>query len=173
VSLGYTGAGSGWGVTNYFNALGRNVPGGNVAVQLSTVLPMANSGPHGEAEQLGAVAHQQVIAEEALKRQVASDVRVALNGLRANADALAAANEAVQYAEETVAAQQQRFKAGLATVFDVLLSESSLTSAQLNAIASRQAYANAIAQLRYASGTLLTNGTKTPLVSAAVLLTPP
>ena len=68
--------------------------------------------------------------------------------------------------------KRQRFKSGLATVFDVLLSEDALTNAQLTEIGSRQAYAVAIASLRYSSGTLLANGPALALATNA-LVTPP
>jgi outer membrane protein len=172
IGVGYTGLGSGWGFTNVVQSFNRNVPGMNVSVELSTNLSIVNSGARGQVEQTSALEHQQAIAEDDLRRHVRSDVAVALAGLRASADALSAASEAVAHANETLDAQRQRFKSGLATVFDVLLSEDALTNAHLAEIADRQAYALAIAALRYSSGTLLAEGHTLALATNA-LVTPP
>lgn len=172
VGLGYTGLGSGWGFNNVIRTFDQNVPGLNVTVQVSTNLAIVNSGARGQVQQTSAIEHQQVIAEDDLRRHVRTDVVVAMAGLRANADALVAASDAVAHANETLEAQRQRFKSGLATVFDVLLSEDALTNAQLTEIGSRQAYAVAIASLRYSSGTLLANGPALALATNA-LVTPP
>jgi outer membrane protein TolC len=172
VAMGYTGFGSGWGVGNVVATLDRHVPGLNVTLQLSTNMSILNSAAHGQVDQTSAVEHQEQIAEDDLRRRVRADVVVALDGLRADAEALRAASEAVTYANATLDAQRQRFKSGLATVFDVLLSEDALTNAYLTEIASRQSYALAIVSLRYASGTLLSDD-RTPTVSIDALVTPP
>jgi outer membrane protein len=173
LGFGYNGIGPGWGFYRFVNALNQNVPGPNVTLQLSTDFSVVNSAARGQEAQLEAAEQQEAIAEADLRRHVPADVLVAQTGLQHGAEALAQAGEAVRLAHETVSAQLQRFKSGLATVFDVLLAEDGLTSAELTEIGDRQAYADAIVELRYASGTLLSDESGRPIVAADVLLTPP
>ena len=62
-----------------------------------------------------------------------------------------------------------RFRAGEATLINTIQTEQQATETDLSTIAAQQAVANLLAQLRFESGTLVTNST----VSAPVLVSLP
>ena len=65
------------------------------------------------------------------------------------------AREAVRLSERSVVTEQEKFRLGLATLFDAILAEDSLTNARLRRTNAQYRFSAALARFRFESGTLL------------------
>ena len=181
VGLGYTGQATGsvgtatGGFPAFFSPLYSNVPGLNVTVGLRYELPSTNAGAVGRAEQRTALLEEQRIAVADLQRQIATSVSVALDGIRHGQDGLREAQNAVELSEGTVLNEQRRFRLGVGTLFDVIQAQDALTNALLGRISNALSYADALAALHFASGTLLrpSDGPTSFVADVDVLTMPP
>jgi outer membrane protein TolC len=169
VGLGYQGVASGRGFGGALSSLYRNVYGLDAAVTLSYELPLASLAARGGALQSAAAYDQARIREAQLTRQISSGVRVARAALRHGRGALLASRSAVALSREAVENEKRKFQLGMSTLFDVILAEDALTNARLGEIAGQQAYAVAIARLRYETGVILDASSEVPRVNAASL----
>jgi outer membrane protein TolC len=169
VGLGYQGLALDRGVGGALSSLYSNVPGLDASVRLSYELPLGSLAGRGERVQSIAAYEQTRIREAELERQIASGVRVAREALRHGRDALLASREAVALSREAVENEKRKFQLGMSTLFDVILAEDALTNARLGEIAGQQAYAVAIAHLRYETGAIVGGSGERWRVSAALL----
>lgn len=155
VGFGYQGLTSERGFSGALSSLYRNVAGLDASVAISYEIPLASLAARGEALQSSAAYDQARIRETELVRQISSGVRVAREALRHGRESLLASREAVALSGEAVKNEKRKFQLGMSTLFDVILAEDALTSARLGEIAGQQAYAVAIARLRYETGSIL------------------
>jgi outer membrane protein TolC len=169
VGMGYQGIASDDGFSGALSSFYRNVAGLDASVRLSYELPLASLAARGEVLRSSAAYDQACIREAELVRQISSGVRMAREALRHGREALLASREAVALSREAVDNEKRKFRLGMSTLFDVILAEDALTSARLGEIAGQQAYAVAIARLRYESGTILDSSGEKPSVNAESL----
>ncbi len=169
VTVGYQGVTVARGLGGALSSFYRNVPGADASAQLSYELPLASLAARGEALRSRAAYEQARIREAELARQISSGVRVAREALRHGREALLAAREAVALSRQAVENEKRKFQLGMSTLFDVILAEDALTNARLSEIAGQQAYAVAIARLRYETGDILTVNGSSLTVSAESL----
>jgi outer membrane protein TolC len=169
VGVGYQGIASDRGLGGALSSLYRNVRGLDASVRLSYELPVASLAARGDALRSTAAYDQARIREAQLVRQISSGVRVARAALRHGRDALLASRAAVALSSESVENEKRKFQLGMSTLFDVILAEDALTNARLGEIAGQQAYAVAIARLRYETGAILDASSEAPKVNAASL----
>lgn len=169
MTVGYQGVAAARGFGGSLSSFYRNVPGLDASVQLSYELPLASLAARGQVLRSRAAYEQARIREAELARQISGGVRVAREALRHGREALLAAREAVAFSRQAVENEKRKFQLGMSTLFDVILAEDALTNARLSEIAGEQAYAVAIARLRYESGVILDADGATPRVSARSL----
>ncbi|MEO8333636.1 MAG: TolC family protein [bacterium] len=155
LNLGYSAMVQGARFPSLVAPIYQNVPGVNATVKISYGLPVSNLYANGLALQSTAAYEQSVVQLQALERNIESGKRVALSALRNSRLAMARAHEAVQLAREAVTASSERFRLGVSTLFDVILAEDALTQAMLGDVGARGRYANALAGLRFETGTIL------------------
>jgi outer membrane protein len=128
------------------------------------------SGQLAEAE----ASYQQVVllsAEKArnIGAQVASAATSVFNGVAR----LKIAREAVTAFQAALGGEKDKLRLGVGSLTDLLTVEGRLTEALLDLVDAQQAYAIALAQFRYASGTLTASGSSGPSVEREVFLNPP
>ncbi len=155
MNVGYAGAVQGARLPSLVAPFYQNVPGMNASLRVTYELPVANLYADGLAMQSAAALEQNVLGVRALERSIESGTQVALSALLNARLELARAQEAVQLARDAVAANAERFRLGASTLFDVILAEDALTQSLLGDVATRGRYANALARLRYETGTLI------------------
>jgi outer membrane protein TolC len=108
----------------------------------------------GRVEEQVAVARDFEMRERDLRTQVEADVRIAMLDLTSSAQAVSAARERLQLAEQEVAQARERFQAGVAGNADVITASITLNGARtqyVDALASFQAARVALAR---ATGTI-------------------
>jgi outer membrane protein TolC len=169
VALGYQGLALDRGVGGALSSLYSNVPGLDASVQLSYELPLGSLAARGETVQSIAAYDQARIREAELRREIASGVRVARQALHHGRETLFASREAVAFSREAVENEKRKFQLGMSTLFDVILAEDALTNARLGEITGQQAYAVAIARLRYETGSIVDGSGERWKANAALL----
>jgi outer membrane protein len=83
----------------------------------------------------------------AAERQVRADVQRVLGGLRLAEQQIRLASEALTVAREDLRVNQERYRLGMATILDLLLSQTSLRSAESDLVGTRYDYEIARAEL--------------------------
>lgn len=152
--FGYTGVSSarGMGAASSF-AQGAGGMNGLLQVQFEPVV--TNRAVRGGARRAAALHRVAAVAAEDLVRRIDANVRVALEAFNNGAQEALAAHEAVRLSELSVITEQEKFRLGLATLFDAILAEDSLTNARLRQTNALFRFAAALVRLRFESATLL------------------
>jgi TolC family type I secretion outer membrane protein len=88
----------------------------------------------------------------AAQRQVRADVERVLGQLRLAEQQIVLANEALSVAREDLRVNQERYRLGMATILDLLLSQNSLRSAESDVVGARYDYEIARAELEVLVG---------------------
>jgi outer membrane protein len=151
----YAGLAEGAHVDAYERAYYTNRYGPSFNVSLSFTWPIGNSQARGALISALAQESTAVITIRDLEATIASNVTTQVTGLRHSVQQLAESVESVRRYTTAVQNELTKRQAGTATLLDVVNMEDRLVSAQVAEIAARQAYAVAIAQLRYETGTLV------------------
>lgn len=173
LSTGYTGADEGTGIDQLVSPLYRHVPGMTTSVLLDYSFPIKNLSGRGIVMQQGAALEQQRIAARDLARRISAAVTVAYEDLLRSALAAETAEHAVALIQKTVENEKEKNRLGVATLFDVILAENSLTGALLNRVASYRDYAVALVSLRYEIGLLVYGQGAEVTVNPQELTAPP
>jgi len=98
---------------------------------------------------------QAVVREHQLENQVRIEVRNAGFDVKQNRVAVEAAQSAVDFARQTLDADQQKLKVGLTTQTAILQDASALTTAESNLVSAKAAYEKSRIELDRATGLLL------------------
>jgi len=149
--LGSQGFDSGFG-SSLGEAFGFDSP--TMAAGLTYQLPMKNTALENEERAIRAELRAAILALDALKSQIAQEVREALRQVRYQAEASRAATKTREAAERLMTAEKTRYEQGLATNFQVLEFQQALLEAQYGERAVRIAYCQAQAALEAARGSL-------------------
>ena len=137
------------------SSLGGASGGVNGLVQIQYEPLATNHAVRGRARRAAAVERTAVVAADDLVRRVEANVRVAMERLDNAVQEALAAREAVRLSERSVVTEQEKFRLGLATLFDAILAEDSLTNARLRRTNAQFRLAAALVRLRFESAALL------------------
>ncbi len=138
-----------------FAQLGNGWTAPSIQAGLDFQLPVGNNAARGLYVQQMAVLGQRTINARDLDRNIQANIVQILASLRAAADQVDRAHEAVQAYEKTIEAENERFKSGETSLLDSILTQDLQTSALVTYAQARQVYATLLARLRYETGTLL------------------
>lgn len=121
--------------------------------------PFGNNQLEGRLAQAEARFRQSQISAGDLERLVRIDVVSTLGSLLEAIDALAQAELAGESFERTVTSEFERLRLGESTLLDAVITEQQRTQALLGVVSARQQVANLVSQLRFDTGTLVSDGT--------------
>jgi outer membrane protein TolC len=152
----------------FSSALDRWV-GPSFTLTLQYEKPLGNNGAKGRLAQREAEAAQRQIEQGDIQRQVRLNVGRAATALVESIGRLKQTQEAAGYYDQTIQSEIARFRAGEATLINTITTEEQATETDLLRIQAQQDVANLIAQLRFETGTLVSNAT----TSAPTLLSAP
>jgi outer membrane protein TolC len=124
-------------------------------IQLEFEQPFGNNQAGGRHAQRQAEARQRQIDTSRSAREIALNVLGVAESVSLARARVTHAQGAVTAYEQTGVGEVERFRAGEATLIDVILTEAEQTDAQLALVTARQDLASLIAQLRFESGTLI------------------
>jgi len=156
VAPAYSGLMGGGGVAAFFAPLASHVPGASSSVTLDLSLPLRRDAARGQLLQARAARQQGVASLEALVKSIGTDVPTAVDAVAHSEQQLARATQAVRLFEQAVTNQERKLAAGTSTVLDVITQRERLLAAEQAEVAAALALAQALAQLRFATGTIVT-----------------
>ena len=142
-------------VTAYERSFYTNRHGPSFNLQLSLQWPVGNNQARGALETQLAQEQTAAITVRDLESTIASNVRTQLRGLLHSVAQLTQGIESVRRYGISVQNELTKRRLGSATLLDVVNMQDRLVAAQVNETQLRQAYANAIAQLRFETGSLV------------------
>ncbi len=171
--LGYTGALPGNGVERLFRPFYGSLSGWSAGVEVSYTPGAMDRAARGRAAQRRALLEQSGLAADELLREVESAVRVAASAAEHSRQELGISEEAARLYVTSLDSEKEKFRLGMSTLFEVLQAEDGLTSARVQRIGARLRYAQAVARLRFESGTLLEFRGETPSAGLEALTTVP
>ena len=154
-SVGYTGLDEGDAIWRYLSPFQRRVQGPNVSVHLGWTQFLDNNVATGQLSRSLALERQTQILRADLAREIESAVTVAIDALVRSAERLRQSQQASGYYRTAVDDERVKQQLGRATVIDLITTEDRLTRTLLDHVAAEQAYAIALARLRYETGTLI------------------
>jgi outer membrane protein TolC len=108
----------------------------------------------GRIEEQVAVARDLEMRERDLRTQVEADVRIATLNLTSSAEAVSAARERLQLAEQEVSQARERFQAGVSGNADVITASLTLNTARTQYVDALASYQGARVALARATGTI-------------------
>lgn len=152
---GYAGLSETSGYDRYYTSLSDQASGLNFLAALTVELPLQNNAARGEVVRRQSQLREIKLRLDELANNIAAEVLVALEAVRQAQMEHEMAKQSAEHYRLAVKVATARFKQGEGTINEVLDQEDKYLTAQLTQISAQQKYAVAIAQLRYATGTLL------------------
>jgi outer membrane protein len=172
VGAGYLGATERSGVPGFFDPLG-SWSGPSASASLVFGWPGANRTALGRLAESQAALRQSEIGVGDLERRIGAQVALAMSNLSKSAARVLAAREASDIYRETLVAERQRQQLGLSTLLDVITTEDRLNDSLTEQVSAELDYADAMAALRFETGTLLRANASGHEVDLGLLTTPP
>ncbi|MBP6704040.1 MAG: TolC family protein [Vicinamibacteria bacterium] len=173
VGTSYQGATDRSGLSGFLDPLANNVSGPSASASLVFGWPGANRTALGRMAETQAALRQSEILQADLERRIGARVALVMNNVSRSRERVAAAREACNLYRETLAAERQRQQLGLSSLLDVINTEDRLNDSLTEEVAAEVDYAEAVATLRFETGTLVRLGASGHEVDFALLTTPP
>ena len=155
VGVGYGKAWDGGARYPLPTASGRLQNEPSLTASLSYRFPVENNLASGVAQEYAAQLLQLEVRQQDLRHSVLAGVDSAMQALLANAEQLRLAQQGLARYEQAVQQEIVKQRNGVATLIDVVNVESRFINARVNLLQLQQAYAKALARLRYETGTFL------------------
>lgn len=133
----------------------RNFP--NYSAGFSLNVPLRNRSAQAQAINDQLTLRQLQLALQRLENQVRVDVQNALIGLTQARGQFRAASKAVVLQQQTLGAEQKKLELGVSTIYNSILAERDLVTAQSNLVTADAAYARAKVEMDRSTGQLLYN----------------
>src|SRR5262249_45345330 len=149
------------------------VPGPNATAGISYSFPANNQSARGSVMQSEGLLTQSEMQRQQLARSIGTAVAVSLSALRSAILRARAARQSVQSFQSALAGERQKYAGGIGSIVNILQVEDRLTAAQSDQVQSELAYALALSQFRFATGTLVRAEQPLQNVEAETFLTLP
>lgn len=134
----------------------RNVPGLSTSLGLVVSFPVGNRLARGNRLQTEASRRASELTVALFERQIGTSVPVTFDVVLQSRLQLERAGRAVELFEQAVANEETKLRAGRSTLIDVITQRDRLTAARQTLVSARLAFALALLDLRFETGTLLT-----------------
>ncbi|HXA51889.1 MAG TPA: TolC family protein [Candidatus Acidoferrum sp.] len=133
----------------------RNFP--NYAIGFNFNVPLRNRAAQAQVLSDQLTYRQQQLALQRLENQVRVDVQNALIGVTQARAGYLSARKAEVLQQQTLDAEQKKLQLGASTIYNVILAERDLVTAQSNSLTAEASYAKARVELDRATGQILYN----------------
>jgi outer membrane protein TolC len=140
-----------------FQALSQGWQGRYPDYSFGVTLSIPIRNRSGQADAARALLERRQLETQAqqTKNKIVQDVRSAEIGVIQAKAQIAAAEKAVTLAQQTLDAEQKKFRLGESTVFLVIQAQRDLATAEGNEVKARSTYAKALTQFQQATATVL------------------
>lgn len=166
LSAGYAGLQENGSLEKYFGSVIQNTVGPTLSGSLRYSYPINNHFYRGQYEQADASLKQSRDNQVLVGNGIATGIVSAANGLNTSATQLRTATLATQTYRLALEGERERLRFGQSSLLNILESEDRYISAQLSEISAQVAYANAIANFRYSTGTYVNVNQPNQIISA-------
>jgi outer membrane protein TolC len=133
--------------------------GWDSSIAASFAWPFANNVAEGALMDAQANLNSAIINMESLSTSIAANVTTSIDTLQELAKDIASEVKAVGQYRQSFTDMREKFRSGASTMLDTIQTEQRLTTAETTLVDLRLAMANAIAQLRYETSSLLSSET--------------
>jgi outer membrane protein TolC len=162
----YSGLMGGGGILASLAALTHQIPGVSSLLSLNLSWPVRRDAAYGQWLQATATRQQNAALLDQLEKSVGTDVPTDVDTVARGAQQLDRAHAAVHLFERAVANEERKLRAGSSTVLDVITQQDRLLTAAQTEVAAELSLAQALAQLRFATGTLMAESGDLEVVDA-------
>jgi outer membrane protein len=173
VNAGYAGFLEGTDYYRIFGAPFKNPGGPSASASLQFVFPPRRDSAFGAIAESNANYRQALITRTNVARTIASNVVSSMVNLVNAVQALQQSKQAVAAYQLAIVAEQEKFRMGLTSLVNVLTTEDNLIAATNSETAAHLAYANAIAALRFWTGTIVDSGSSSQQLQSRTFSSPP
>jgi outer membrane protein TolC len=173
LSSGYSSLDEGTGIGNFFSSPGRAPRGPDVGVGVTYQFPPSNNAAFGALMLAQSNLRQAELRTLQTSQSIMASVVTAVGGVRNAALQLQRAREAVAASQAALEGEREKYRLGVGQLVDVLTMEDRLTVAEQTQVNAQLGYALALAQLRFATGTIVEPDKTIQSVDREVFLTVP
>ena len=173
VGGGYSAIRPGVSAGDYLIAPFSNVRGPNITGGLTYTFPVGNHAARGVLEQDIAAVRQGDVHILQAAQGISQQLVVAVKGVRNAILRVRESRFEVDSSQASVDGAREKYRAGLGSVVEILQVEDVLNTALGDQVQAQLAYAQALTQLRFASGTLVAAHQATPAITHDALFTLP
>ncbi len=152
---GYSSLEAGTGVTNFFGAPAKAPRGPDLGVGVTYQFPPSNNAATGTLMLAQSNARQAELHTLQISQGIMASVVTAVGAVRNAALQLRSARLAVAASKAALEGEREKYRLGVGKLVDVLTIEDRLTEAEQNQVNSELAYALALTQLRFATGSIV------------------
>ena len=157
-STGYSGLSEGTQPGHYLYSPFAGVQGLDAIGGVTYQFPRANNLAKGKVAQATAQLHQAELQSKDTARKIVSSVETSYSSLRISILRLQKARKSVAEFQGALEGEHDRLTLGIGSVVDILTVEDRLTSALQNEVQAHMAYAVALVNFRFATGTFFNGG---------------
>ncbi len=172
-SAGYAGLSGGTAYYRIFDSLFNNVTGPTATASLQFSWPPRNDAAFGGIAEAEASYRQAVINRDNVARNIASNVVSSMVNVATSIGELITAKEAVRSFQLALNGEEEKFRMGLNSLVDVLTTQDNLIAVLNTENSAHLNYANAIASLRFWTGTILEPNAKIYRLDPKTFARPP
>ena len=173
VGAGYSAIRPGISAGDYLIAPFSNVRGPNITGGLIYSFPVGNHSARGILEQNIAAVHQGEVHIFQAAQSISQQLVVAVKGVRNAILRVRESRFEVDFSQASIDGAREKYHAGLGSVVEILQVEDQLNTALGDQVQAQLAYAQALTQLRFASGTLVAPHQAAPAITRDTLFTLP
>ncbi len=155
LSTGYSSLDEGTGIVNFFSSPGKAPRGPDLGLGVTYQFPPSNNAANGALMLAQANLRQAELRTLQTSQGIMASVVTAVGGVRNAALQLQRAREAEVASQAALDGEREKYRLGVGQLVDVLTMEDRLTVAEQNKVAAELAYALALTQLRFATGSIV------------------
>jgi outer membrane protein len=173
LGTGYSGLREGTRFDQYLASPFSGIRGADLIAGLRYSFPLGNHAAKARFAEVNAVSRQARYRVDDAARTVASQVVVALEGVRNAAAQWEKARESVSHFQTALDNEREKYRLGFGSLVDVLTVEDRLTGVLAAEVEAELGYALALTRLRLASGTVVAPDRSVHSVEASIFRTLP
>jgi outer membrane protein len=164
LGTGFSGLQEGLNFGQFLSAPWSRIGGADLTMGFTYTFAPRNSSAHGRTLEAKSRAEQASLVTEDTARKISSGVVVAVKAVRNSMEQLKEAHNSVNAFQSALSAEKEKYRLGIGSIVNILTIEDKLNQASLTEVQAKLAYAIALVQLRFATGTLVDTNQSTQVI---------
>lgn len=155
LGTGFSGLQEGLNFTQFLSSPWSRIGGADLTVGFTYSFAPKNNSARGKMLEAKSRAEQTSLLTGDTARKISAGVVVAINAVRNSMEQLKEAHNSVNAYQSALSGEKEKYRLGIGSVVNILTIEDKLNQASLTEVQAKLAYALALVQLRFATGTLV------------------